>query len=140
MMKSATKGPRRPSSLSLPTRDDAARDGWTRRVLAGDGRGLSARKGKLGDYDVAGYQVRSVQKLGRSLILHKSDEDDDVFVLAAHISGTHLRLCGWLIAKAGKLPGYWKDPAGGRAAYFVPPSSLNFMSTFASTARVHAAR
>jgi hypothetical protein len=90
---------------------------------------LELRKGNLGDYDVAGYQVRTTKGLGRTLILHKSDDDNDVFVLASHVHSRVVYLCGWIRARDGKLSEWWRDPVGGRPAYFVPTYGLKPIGT-----------
>ena len=57
------------------------------------------------------------------LILHPDDPGDRPFYLVTGRNGSY-RIHGWIRGRDGKLPGYWKDPAGGRAAFFVPPDVL----------------
>jgi len=83
----------------------------------------SGAVGNLKAKDVGLLQVRSTQRDDGCLILHKWDSDDDVFVLMV---GTAPRFdCrGWLRAADGKTEEFWRDPIGGRPAYFVPQSKL----------------
>lgn len=77
--------------------------------------------------DVGSLQVRSTQHENGCLIVHPSDPDDDVFILAVGKAPT-FRLAGWIRGSAAKDQGFWRDPTGkGRAAYFVPQSALRPM-------------
>lgn len=74
--------------------------------------------------DVGGkWQVRTAGKHHYSLILHEADSDDDVFVLLTGRNGEYV-VRGWIRGVDGKRSEYWKDPVGGRPAYFVPQSAL----------------
>jgi hypothetical protein len=82
--------------------------------------------GAIGDLrakDAGRLQVRSTSRSDGCLILHDKDPDDDVFVLAIGFSPT-FKFRGWITGKSGKDKAYWRDPIGGRPAYFVPQSAL----------------
>lgn len=73
--------------------------------------------------DIAGYQVRTRPRLDWDLILHDEDPDDARFVLV--VGGPLLwSVPGWIVARDGKKKVFWRDPAGGRPAYFVPQDRL----------------
>lgn len=82
--------------------------------------------GNLKAADVGRLQVRSTARLDGCLILHPSDADDDVFILAVGVAPT-FEFRGWLRAKDGKLPEFWRDPNTGRPAFFVPQDKLRTM-------------
>jgi hypothetical protein len=88
--------------------------------------------GTIGAYnkkDVGGLvEVRTMQKAHHNLILHPEDDDNDPFVLCYYASAQSIALVGWLFACDGKRPEYWKDPVGGRPAFFVPSSMLRPIS------------
>jgi hypothetical protein len=75
---------------------------------------------------VGNVQVRSTSGHRNCLILHKTDPDDKAFVL---VTGTapNFVLRGWIWGRDGKNEEYWRDPVGGRPAYFVPQSALLVM-------------
>ncbi len=83
--------------------------------------------GALGDLHAAdvggGVQVRWTGKPNGDLILHPSDADDKPFVLVTG-DAPRFTLHGWILGRDGKLETYWRDPAGGRAAFFVPQNKL----------------
>lgn len=80
-------------------------------------------KGGLRDADVGDMDVRTRSRDNYELILHESDPDDRVFWLVCGGNGKY-RVKGWITGYDGKHSDYWKDPAGGRPAYFVPQSVL----------------
>jgi hypothetical protein len=86
--------------------------------------------GSLGDYsakDVGGLvQVRTRQRSDYELPLHPPDSDSDPFVLC-FVRPPIVELKGWILGSEGKLPEYWKDPAGNRPAFFVPHDKLRPM-------------
>ena len=86
--------------------------------------GVYWSNGFLGACDVAGSDVRQTDRQNGCLLLHQRDEDSRPFFLVTGKCGTYT-IRGWLYAKDGKVDQYWKDPVGGRAAYFVPQSKLN---------------
>lgn len=73
--------------------------------------------------DVGRLQVRSTEHPNGCLLLHRTDPDDDVFILAIGKAPT-FRLFGWIRAADGKQEKFWRDPKGGRPAFFVPQSAL----------------
>lgn len=81
-------------------------------------------KGKLRAPDVGEVDVRTRSRDYYELILHDDDPDDRIFWLLCGINGKY-KVRGWIAGANGKLKKYWKDPAGGRPAYFVPHSALN---------------
>ena len=80
-------------------------------------------KGKLRAPDVGEMDVRTRSEHSYDLILHESDPDDRIFWLVTGKNGDYA-IRGKIVGRDGKRPEYWKDPAGGRPAYFVPPSKL----------------
>ena len=88
------------------------------------GKFWSGAIGNLKARDVGGFQVRSVRDDGRRLILHPTDDDDDIFVLMTGFD-REWRVSGFIQARFGKNEDYWQDPTGrGRHAYFVPRGVL----------------
>lgn len=79
--------------------------------------------GKFRGDDIPGFQVRASRRSNGDLILHKTDGDDDRFVL---VTGQTLqwKVVGWIKGRDGKQERFWNDPVGGRPAYFVPQSEL----------------
>jgi hypothetical protein len=89
----------------------------------------SANIGNLQARDVGDYQVRCAPPHLPFLRLHKTDHDDDPFVLAIGRM-PHYRLFGWLYAGEGKKDHWWSDPQRSkRWAYFVPVQFLRPMDT-----------
>jgi hypothetical protein len=84
--------------------------------------------GALGNFDAADVggiiQVRARGRSDGQLILHPKDNDAAPFVLALAPHPPLILLCGWVYARDGKKPNFWKDPAGGRPAFFVPKDVL----------------
>jgi hypothetical protein len=74
--------------------------------------------------DVGPYQVRHTDRANGCLLLHPPDKDGDIFILVTGENGTY-NLSGWIYARDGKTLEYWKDPVGGRPAFFVPQKALN---------------
>ena len=73
-------------------------------------------------------QVRSTNLQHGSLILHKEDKDDHVFVL---VIGQNLnkRIAGWVRGIDGKIESFWQVKTG-RPCYFVPQSCLHPVEDF----------
>jgi hypothetical protein len=85
--------------------------------------------GNLGDLkadDVGRLQVRTGWRDDSRLILHPSDRDDRAFILVTGLAPIFV-LRGWIWARDGKKAEYWRDPAGGRPAFFVPQRALRPM-------------
>ena len=79
--------------------------------------------GNLKADDVSMVQVRTRTKHTYDLIVHPSDPDDKMFVLVTGLP-PKFRVHGWIVGGFAKTDKYWKDPAGGRPAFFVPKSDL----------------
>lgn len=83
----------------------------------------SGNIGNLDANDVGRVEVRTASDHNRRLIIHKRDPDDRAFVLVTGLAPT-FRIRGWIWGEDAKQDRYWKDPAGGRPAYFVPHQEL----------------
>lgn len=81
-------------------------------------------KGKLRAPDVGEVDVRTTSMINGDLILHPGDPDDRVFWLVCGGNARYF-VRGWILAVEGKNQDYWRDPYGGRPAYFVPSAILN---------------
>jgi hypothetical protein len=83
--------------------------------------------GERGAADVGAYQVRYTSHTTGGLIIHPDDDDAAPFIL---VTGGPFRfvLVGWIWGGHAKRDNYWADPAGGRAAFFVPQVALYAMS------------
>lgn len=67
-------------------------------------------------------QVRQTKRGDGCLLLHRSDADDHVFVLVIG-SPPSFDVVGWIKAKDGKRPEFWRTFTG-RPAFFVPQEAL----------------
>lgn len=85
-------------------------------------------KGTFGGSDVEDYEVRSTSRQDGDLILHDSDKDDRPYISVYVSEGVGV-IRGWLPGKDGKKKEYWRDPAKGRPAYFVPVAHLRPIGT-----------
>ena len=74
--------------------------------------------------DVGPFQIRTSSRVAGDLILHPRDADAKPFILVTGV-GPRFYICGWCLAAEGKLREYWRDPAGGRPAFFVPARVLH---------------
>jgi hypothetical protein len=84
---------------------------------------IYASTGERGESDVGAYQVRYAGKAHYSLIVHPDDDDTAPYVLV--VGGPYtFNLIGWIWGADAKQGRFWSDPAGGRAAYFVPQGEL----------------
>ena len=81
----------------------------------------SGNLGCLQAADVGPLEVRTRSRPGYDLILHESDPDDRILILLTGLNGEYV-IRGCILARDGKRREFWKDPAGGRPAFFVPPS------------------
>lgn len=106
--------------------------GWQSHVEGAAGEMAVAKlankfwSGSMGDLkadDVGRAQVRTRSRHDYELILHPRDADDRAFILVTGLAPT-FTIRGWIFAREGKRQEYWRDPAGGRAAFFVPQSAL----------------
>jgi hypothetical protein len=75
----------------------------------------------LGDV-LPGIQVRSTKYKSGSLLVHKTDADDDRFVLVTGAQGVY-DIPGWITGADGKREDYWKVYKT-RGAYWVPQDAL----------------
>lgn len=107
--------------------------GWNEHLVGALGEAAVAMfynvhwSGAIGDItakDVGRIQVRTRSEAWHNLILHDRDPDDDYFILV-HYDAPKFHLLGWIKAIDGKKPEFWKDPAGGRPAFFIPQDALN---------------
>ena len=85
-------------------------------------------KGKMRAPDVGDVDVRTRSKHTYDLIVHDRDDDGRFIYLLTGGNGTY-RFHGGICARDAKHERYWKDPAGGRPAYFVPQSDLQNPTT-----------
>lgn len=132
-------GARRQLENLIKHRQDAhgaPRDGgWSLHIEGAAGEMAVAKwanrhwNGNLGDLDaddVGRLQVRTRSRHDYELILHPSDPDDRAFILVTGLAPCFV-LRGWIWARDGKRQEWWRDPAGGRPAFFVPQSVLRPM-------------
>jgi hypothetical protein len=90
--------------------------------LAGDVFGESSAW--RGSSDLPGkIDVKTRARHSYDLIV-QHDEDDDKFLILVTLERCEFRIHGWILAAEAKRPQWWADPAGGRAAYFVPKRVL----------------
>jgi len=82
-------------------------------------------KGEWRQHDVGKFDVRTRSKHYYELIVHEADPSDRFIYLLTGVNGRY-RVHGGMYAEEAKKQKYWKDPAGGRPAYFVPHSDLYF--------------
>jgi hypothetical protein len=85
-------------------------------------------KGTMRAPDVGDVDVRTRSKHTYDLIVHDRDDDGRFIYLLTGGNGEY-RFHGGIYARDAKHERYWKDPAGGRPAYFVPQSHLQNPST-----------
>ena len=81
-------------------------------------------KGRLRGSDVGPLQVRTAARHSHCLILHEEDDDEVAFVLVTGLAPSFI-IQGWIRGWYGKRRQHWRDPAGGRPAFFVPQAVLN---------------
>lgn len=68
-------------------------------------------------------EVKTRSKHWHDLIVQRNERPDKIIVLVT-IEKEEVRLQGWCRAGDVMRDEYWSDPAGGRAAYFVPKNVL----------------
>lgn len=114
--------------------------GWQIHIEGAAGEAAFAKwadrywSGNLGDlraHDVGRVEVRTAARPDSHLLLHPSDPDDARFVLVTGRAPTYA-LRGWIWGRDGKQQPFWRDPVGGRPAFFVPQSALRPMVRRAS--------
>ena len=85
-------------------------------------------KGQMRAPDVGDVDVRTRSKHTYDLIVHDRDDDGRFIYLLTGGNGAY-RFHGGIYAGDAKHERYWKDPAGGRPAYFIPQSDLQNPTT-----------
>jgi hypothetical protein len=112
----------------------AGRDDWTSHVVGAIGE-LAVAKA-FGFYwegirpeldhagDLARWQLRATPGPNHCLIVHREDPDHAPFLLVRGGPQTW-ELAGWIAGSDAKRDCYWRDPVGGRPAYFVPSTALH---------------
>jgi hypothetical protein len=83
--------------------------------------------GELRAPDVGRLEVRTRSRHSFDLIVHPRDPDERAVVLVT-CEEYVFRIHGWIWARDAKRERWWRDPAGGRPAYFVPQSALYDLS------------
>ena len=84
-------------------------------------------KGQMRAPDVGCFDVRTRSKHTYDLIVHERDDDDRYIYLLTGGNGVY-RFHGGIYARDAKDEQYWRDPAGGRPAYFVPQNKLGVIN------------
>lgn len=82
-----------------------------------------AGPGTLRASDVGRLQVRTRSRSHYELIVHQSDDAGAAFVLVTGAALSY-QVHGWCYGLEAQQRHYWRDPAGGRPAFFVPQSDL----------------
>lgn len=92
-----------------------------------------ATVGQLDARDVATLHVRSTTLLEGSLILHPTDQDNHIFILAVVTQKegcwTQVHAWGWIRSNDGKRQAFWRDRRVRTPAFFVPQDRLHTMDT-----------
>ena len=87
--------------------------------------------GNLGFFskaDVGSLEVRTASNHRYNLILHPADKDDSKFILLTGVNGSY-QIHGWIYGREGKKEEFWRDPLGGRPAFFVGKEHLHPIET-----------
>jgi len=84
-------------------------------------------KGQMRAPDVGCFDVRTRSRHTYDLIVHERDDDDRYIYLLTGGNGVY-RFHGGIYARDAKDERYWRDPAGGRPAYFVPQNKLGVIN------------
>lgn len=77
-------------------------------------------KGQMRGDDIGGLQIRSTPNPAGHLILHKTDRDEDIFILMIG-AASEWRPAGWIRGKSGKQDRFWRTDV--RAPCFMVPQS-----------------
>ena len=84
---------------------------------------------KKGSDDLpGGIDVKTRSKASYDLIVQRQSDPNRKFVLVT-IESQQTLIHGWCYGKDAMQSQFWKDPARGRPAYFVPQSALHPMET-----------
>jgi hypothetical protein len=79
---------------------------------------------RRGSDDLPGIDVKTRSRHKYDLIVQRNEDSNKKFVLVTIEKQTTL-IHGWCYGKEAAVDANWADPAGGRAAYFVPQSKLH---------------
>jgi hypothetical protein len=74
-------------------------------------------------------EVRSTDRADGSLIIRDNDDGGRRYVLAL-VSGSRVKLAGWMLGSDAKKDQWVRDPHGNRPAWFVPQRALRSMEEF----------
>jgi hypothetical protein len=114
-------------------------DGWRLNIIGACGEAAVAKylgvywDGAIGDFsakDVGAIQTRANGRENGDLILHHSDNNEDVFILIIAARLPTVNLAGWILGGEGKRLRFWREASPsrpGRPAFFVPQAALNPM-------------
>ena len=111
--------------------------GWSLSIEGACGEAAVAKalgiywSGSLGDFkakDVGKHQVRTTHHPDGCLILHKTDLNEDIFLLVTGLAPEY-ELRGWTQGFEGKHLKHWRTDTG-RPAFFVPQEALYPMAEF----------
>ena len=78
---------------------------------------------KRGSADLPGIDVKTRSKASYDLIVQRQSDPNRKFVLVT-IESQQTLIHGWCYGKDAMQSQFWKDPARGRPAYFVPQDFL----------------
>jgi len=111
-------------------------DGWGIHIEGACGEAAVAKamnvfyNGNMGDLTACdvnnserNIEVRTRAQDWHDLIIHPSDKDDSAYILITG-KAPSFTIQGWILGMNGKQQEFWKDPAGGRPAFFVLKSKL----------------
>ena len=73
--------------------------------------------------DVSTYEVRTRSEDWHDLIIRPDDKDESPYILVTG-QAPYFTVQGWLYAREGKVPDFWKAPGGRPPAWFVPQGIL----------------
>jgi hypothetical protein len=89
--------------------------------------------GALGNFkakDVGSkYQVRSTDWQSGCLIVHKGDDENDIWILVTTHDLPYLHLCGWISGEEVKRDIHLKNPHNRGESYFIKQRYLSPMET-----------
>ena len=83
---------------------------------------------KRGSDDLPGIDVKTRSKASYDLIVQRQSDPNRKFVLVT-IESQQTLIHGWCYGKDAMQNQFWKDPARGRPAYFVPKEHLHPIDT-----------
>ena len=83
---------------------------------------------RRGSEDLPGIDVKTRSRHSYDLIVQRQSDPDKKFVLVT-IENQQTLIHGWCYGKDAMQSQFWKDPARGRPAYFVPKYALHPIET-----------